>query len=135
MTNVALVLIYFAPISLYYNCFFPYDLLFINPDASIGFLEKKECLNFWCTHPLPFQKNYCCVKILEKLPSKITYFGVLNSSTFASLLGPLASRGSCTFQTPKESMPKKFQTCTEVCLCNRISHKANPQLFIFLFWI
>ena len=68
-----------APISLYYKPSFIYDLLSIHPEATISVVEK-------ITDPLGFRKN-SCNEHLGKIPKKPTHFGVLNSSTFAGLLG------------------------------------------------
>ena len=68
MTNTTYVLIYLAPLSLFYNYSFLYDLLFIHPEASIGVAEKVS-LNFWITHQLAFRKTKCN-EHFGKLPSK-----------------------------------------------------------------
>ena len=47
---------------------------------------KKGCLNFWSNHPLAFRKD-SCNENFAKLPNETIHFAVLNSSTFANLLG------------------------------------------------
>ena len=32
-------------------------------------------------------------------------------------------------------MPKKFQACAEVCLCDSMPHMLKPELFMLSFWI
>ena len=73
------MLIYLTPISICYKHSFIYDLLFVHPEGTIDDVEKS-------THPLTFRKNRCNENF-AKIPKKIILFGVLNSSTFAGLLG------------------------------------------------
>ena len=116
------MLIYLAPISLYYKQSFIYDLLFIHPEATISVVEK-------ITDPLGFRKN-SCNEHLGKIPKKPTHFGVLNSSTFAGLLG-----------VRKTSRLERFMYVLDVkrkaCLGNfrHVQRCAYPELLIRSFLI
>ena len=84
MTNTTLVLIYLAPVSLCYNYSFLYDFLFIHPNASISFVENR-LFEFLVYPSINVSKKYLRWKLLE-ISQKNIYFGLLHSSTFASLL-------------------------------------------------
>ena len=76
--NTTLVFIYLAAVSLCYNNSFLHALLFIHPEISIGIVEKRlfEFLEY------SFEKI-----VAMEISYKSIHFGVLNSSTFASLQG------------------------------------------------
>ena len=93
---------------------------------------------YWRTLPLAYQskkKKKLQWKFWETFQWNI-HFAVFYSSIFwmhADAENHLLWEARVRFKHAKESMPKKFQACAEVCACNRILYDETWSGFTF--WI
>ena len=98
MSNTTLVLIYLAPVSLFYNDTFIYDLLFIHPEATTGFVEKTffEFLKYSSISISKNSGNENFAKLPEKASILVSLFQV-HLQAFSVCKKPFASGGSSPF--------------------------------------